>query len=145
MARKQGLSSSMEDYLEAILQIIDEKGEARSKEIMERLGVTGPSVTEAFQQLGERKLINYVPYEAITLTPAGEEIARSVLSRHIALRNFFADILLIDYETADDGACKMEHVVSQGIIDRMVRYADYLQTQGEEEGFSRFLEREEQK
>ncbi len=57
MARKQGLSSSMEDYLEAILQIIEEKGEARSKEIMERLGVTGPSVTEAFQQLAERKLI----------------------------------------------------------------------------------------
>ncbi len=139
MARKQGLSSSMEDYLEAILQIIEEKGEARSKEIMERLGVTGPSVTEAFQQLAERKLINYVPYEAITLTPKGEEIARDVLSRHIALRSFFANILLIDYDTADDGACKMEHVVSQGIIDRMVHYADYLKTQGEEDGFSRFL------
>ncbi len=145
MARKQGLSSSMEDYLEAILQIIDEKGEARSKEIMERLGVTGPSVTEAFQQLGERKLINYVPYEAITLTPEGEAIARDVLSRHIALRNFFANILLIDYETADDGACKMEHVVSQGIINRMVLYADYLKTQDEADGFSRFLAQDAKK
>lgn len=133
----------MEDYLEAILQIIEEKGEARSKEIMERLHVTGPSVTEAFQQLGERELINYVPYEAITLTPAGEEIARDILSRHIALRDFFAKILLIDYETADDGACKMEHMVSQGIIDRMVRYAEYLKTQGEEQSFAQFLEKGE--
>ncbi len=145
MAKKKELSASMEDYLEAILLIIEEKGEARSKEIMKKLNVTGPSVTEAFQQLAERKLINYVPYEAITLTPEGEEIARDVLSRHIALRNFFEKILLIDFDIADDGACKMEHVVSQRIIDRMVRYGDYLKTQGEEQSFIQFLEQRNEK
>lgn len=145
MVKKRELSASMEDYLEAILQIIEEKGEVRSRDIMEKLNVTGPSVTEAFQQLGERELIHYVPYEAITLTPAGKEIAQEILGRHIALRDFFSKILLVDYEIADDGACKMEHVVSQRIVDRMVKYAEYLKIHGEEQEFAQFLDNKEVK
>ncbi len=123
---KKKLSASSEDYLEAILLICRERGEARSKEIMEHLSVSGPSVTEALQLLSEKGLVFYAPYEPITLTPEGEKKARDVLHRHETLRQFFVDVLGVDQKTADEGACKMEHVASPEIIERMVQYTRYV-------------------
>lgn len=138
------LSSSLEDYLEAIYIIVLHQGEARSKQIMEQLDVSGPSVTEAFQQLSEKGLIHYTPYEAITLTSTGKDIAQNLLNRHVALRTFFIEVLGIDYKTADEGACKIEHVASSTIIDRIIKYTDYLRKKGQVESgkdshFSRYL------
>ncbi len=127
MAKKNEISSSSEDYLEAIYLICREQGEARSKDIMQHLNVSGPSVTEALQLLSKKGLVNYYPYEAITLTAEGEEVAVDVLHRHETLRDFFVEVLGIDEKLADDGACKMEHAASREIIDRIVKYTKYLQ------------------
>lgn len=127
MKKKTKLSASLEDYLEAIYLISGEEGEARSKKIKEHLRVSGPSVTEALQLLAEKGLVNYAPYENITLTSSGKEIARGVLHRHEILRGFFINVLGVDAKLADEGACKMEHVVSESIIDRMVKYTKYLE------------------
>lgn len=134
MKKKTKLSASLEDYLEAIYLISKKDGEARSKKIKEHLQVSGPSVTEALQLLAEKGLVNYTPYESITLTPQGEKIARDVLHRHETLRDFFIDVLGIDAKLADEGACKMEHVASSNIIDRMVKYTKYLKNECKEQG-----------
>lgn len=126
MPKRKKLSASMEDYLETIYMIIQEHGQARCKEIISRLGVTGPSVTEALQILSERGLVNYTPYESITLTPQGETIARDIFHRHQTLRRFFIEVLHIDDQIADEGACKIEHVVSMEIIERMINYTLYI-------------------
>ena len=149
MAKQKKLSASLEDYLEAIYLISREQGEARSREIIKHLGVTGPSVTEALQLLSGKGLVNYAPYEAITLTKKGEIIARDVLHRHETLRDFFIEVLGIDFKTADDGACKMEHMVSAGIIERMIKYTCYLKEECNQRGcdkvycFVKYLKEEE--
>ena len=134
MDEKRVLSASSEYYLEAIYLICQEHGEARSKAIKEHLDVSGPSVTEALQLLSDKKLVNYEPYEAITLTAAGESIAKDVLYRHQTLRDFFITVLGVDPAMADEGACKMEHAVSPAIIERMVQYTRCLQVQGKGRG-----------
>ena len=145
MKEKKKLSASLEDYLETIYLICREKGAARSKDIMEHLSVSGPSVTEALQLLSEKKLVNYTPYDPITLTTKGEEAAKDVFYRHETLRRFFIDVLGVDPETADDGACKMEHVASPIIIERMVQYTNYLRHEKEgqewirDSGFAEYL------
>lgn len=126
MVKKNKLSASLEDYLEAIYLIERERGVARSREIMEQLSVSGPSVTEALQLLNKKGLIHYQPYEPITLSTRGKEVAREIFHRHETLRNFFIEILGIDRKTADKGACKMEHAASANIIERMVQYTSYL-------------------
>jgi DtxR family transcriptional regulator, Mn-dependent transcriptional regulator len=147
--KQQGkLSSSLEDYLEAIYLSHREHGMARSKEIMERLGVTGPSVTEALRLLSEKGLINYAPYAAITMTVEGADIAKDVLHRHETIRDFFIEVLGIDPQTADDGACRMEHAVSPSIIERMVNYTHYLRKEcknrgcGKNDCFKKYLGQE---
>lgn len=137
------LSASLEDYLEAIYHSRDENREARAKMITVRLGVSGASVTEACQQLREKGLINYEPYGAISLTPAGEKVAESVVFRHETLKDFFIEVLKVDPETADEGACKMEHVVSATIVNRMIKYTKYLRREGHlhagEQSFAAYL------
>ncbi len=151
MKEKTKLSASLEDYLEAIYLISRENGEARSKKIKEHLQVSGPSVTEALQVLSEKGLVNYAPYESITLTPQGDSLARGVLHRHETLRDFFIDVLGIDAKLADEGACKMEHVASGNIINRMVKYTQYLKIECKGRGcdkvgcFADYLKEEEDK
>ncbi|MBL0715300.1 MAG: metal-dependent transcriptional regulator [Desulfosarcina sp.] len=133
MATRKELSASRKDYLEAIYHICSQKGEARSKDIKEKLKVTGPSVTEALQLLAEKGLINYAPYQTITLTQAGRMAALTMMKRHAVLCNFFIEVLHVAPDIAAEGACKIEHVVPAVGIERMIRYVDFLKAPSAQE------------
>lgn len=121
------LSQSLEDYLEAIALIIAEKKSVRAKDISKRLNVSRASVTEAFRALAKKGLINYAPYELITLTPEGEALAADVIHRHKALKDFFINILAVEENIADKGACRIEHTAPRQIIDRMVEFVRFIE------------------
>lgn len=121
------LSASQEDYLEAISLVVDEKRVARSKDLVRMLGVNSSSVTQALRALSQKGLIHYEPYGVVTLTAAGEELARDVIRRHRALKTFFTRILGVDAATAEDAACKMEHAMPRVIVDRLVQFIDYTE------------------
>lgn len=127
MKEKIDLSASLEDYIEAIYHIIEEKLVARSKEIAARLKVSRASVTEALRALSKKGLINYAPYEAITLTDHGREVAEDVIFRHEALKRFFIEVLAIDPSTAEEGACRIEHAAPPEIIARMISFTEFMQ------------------
>ncbi len=126
MEEKISLSASLEDYIEAIYHIIDEKLVARSKEIAARLNVSRASVTEALRALAKKGLINYEPYEAITMTELGKQIAEEVIFKHTSLKKFFIQVLAIDSDIAEEAACKIEHAAPQEVIDRMVSFTKFL-------------------
>lgn len=121
------LSASLEDYLEAIYHIISEKDAARGKDIAARLNVSRGSVTEALRLLSKKGLINYAPYEVITMTERGSTIAKDVIKRHKALKRFFVEVLAIRDDIAEQGACEVEHIASHHIISRMVKFMDFLE------------------
>jgi len=146
MKKKTLLSASLEDYIEAIYHIIDEKLVARSKEIAARLHVSRASVTEALRALSRKGLINYEPYEAITMTEKGRKVAEDVIYRHESLKRFFIEVLALDMEIAEEGACKIEHAAPPEIISRMISFIDFLQhcPRGGDDlikGFNDFCER----
>lgn len=128
MSKRTQLSASLEDYIEAIYNIVAEKQKARSKDIAANLNVSGASVTEALRSLAKKKLINYAPYEAITLTSKGRKAAEDVVHRHNALKQFFIDVLGVKHDIAEQGACRVEHTAPQEIIDQMIRFINYLET-----------------
>lgn len=120
------LSASQEDYLEAIFHISAEKMAARAKDIAGYLDVKASSVTGALRILGKLELINYAPYDLITLTDKGKVVAEEIVYRHQALEKFLVNVLGIDKEDADAAACKMEHHVPKAIIERLVKYGEYV-------------------
>jgi DtxR family Mn-dependent transcriptional regulator len=119
------LSSSQEDYLEAIYHVVAAKLVARSKDLVLRLGVNSSSVTQALKVLSEKELINYEPYGVVTLTAEGEQRALEVIRRHQALRDFFVRILRVDEAVSEDAACRMEHDMPRVILDRLVSFIEF--------------------
>ena len=113
------LSASLEDYLEAVLAVIIEKKAVRAKDIADRLSVSRSSVTGALQALAAKGYIHYAPYDVISLTDEGEKVAGAILSKHNALTKFFAEMLLIEPELAEETACKMEHSMPEEVIERL--------------------------
>ncbi len=126
------LSASLEDYIETIYHIVEEKQVARAKNIADHLGVSRASVTEALRALSSRGLINYTPYEVITMTEEGRKVAEDVIFRHNTLKNFFIEILAIDEQTAEDGACKIEHSAPPEVIQQMINFTKFLESQPKE-------------
>ena len=149
MNGKTDLSASLEDYIEAIYHIIEEKLVARSKEIAGRLHVSRASVTEALRALSKKGLINYAPYEAIPLTEDGKVVAEDVIFRHEALKRFFIEVLSIEATIAEEGACRIEHAAPPEIISRMISFTKFMQVcpRGGDEmikGFAEFCEKGKQ-
>ena len=126
MSKPRPITASMEDYLEAIFHIAEAKGAARAKDIAERLNVKHASVTGALQTLAGRGLVNYAPYDVVTLTQGGREVAADVVRRHEVLRDFFTEVLAVDAAVAEEGACKLEHGVPRLIVERLTRYGEFL-------------------
>ena len=122
------LSASLEDYLEAIFHIVARKQAARAKDIAERVGVNRSSVTGALRVLSDKGLVNYAPYDVITLTESGRAAATDVVRRHNVLRDFLVRVLGVEAGEAEPAACKMEHAVPRGVIERLVAFADFVET-----------------
>jgi DtxR family Mn-dependent transcriptional regulator len=122
------VSASLEDYIEAIFHIMAEKRASRAKDIAERLQVKAASVTGALRLLSEKGLINYAPYDLITLTPKGERVAEEVIRRHETLKDFLVKVLLIAEDEAEKSACNMEHTLSDKILTRLIKFLAYVET-----------------
>ncbi len=127
MKEVKSLTASQEDYLEAIYHISAEKMAARAKDISTYLDVRASSVTGALRILSKLGLVNYAPYDLITLTDSGRLAAEDIVGRHTALEHFLVHVLGVDKKEADDAACKMEHSVPKAIIERFVKYAEYVE------------------
>jgi DtxR family Mn-dependent transcriptional regulator len=120
-------SASMEDYLEAIAKLGEKRKAVRVKQLSERLGVKMPSVTSALRKLSDQELVEHERYGHIRLTAEGGRVARDVIGRHEALTRFFAQALGINRETAEQDACKIEHVISPLGMERLARFVEFIE------------------
>lgn len=79
---------SMEDYLERIYLLIDEKGYARVSDIAEGLEVHPSSVTKMIQKLDKDNYLIYEKYRGLILTSKGKKIGKRLADRHQLLEEF---------------------------------------------------------
>ncbi len=126
MGKPEKLSESLEDYLEAIFHLVAKNGVARARDIAERLKVNRSSVTGALQALAKKGLVDYEPYEVITLTRHGEAVAIEIVRRHEILQDFLENFLSIDAVEADEAACRLEHAISPRILERLTEFLEFI-------------------
>ncbi len=128
MLEPEAITSTLEDYLEAISRLVLKNGIARVRDIAQMLSVHKSTVTAALKSLADKGLVNYAPYEMTTLTPRGSELALEVIGRHEVIRRFLADVLRIDKDAADANACRMEHVMDRDVLRRLAQFAERIRT-----------------
>lgn len=105
------IQESVENYLEAILILKQNKGSVRSIDIAHYLNFSKPSVSIAMKNLRNSELITVDSDGFISLTDAGHEIAETIFERHTVLSNMLIK-LGVPAEIAAEDACRMEHVIS---------------------------------
>ena len=98
----------MEDYLEVIYELIEQKGYATTVDISDYLNVSSPSVTKMTQRLDENGYLIYEKYRGIRLTNEGVRVAKSIRTRHGLLAEFLR-ILGVNEEDANSDAEGIEH------------------------------------
>ena len=112
------LTSSMEDYLEAVLILQQKRSSVRSVDIAVHLGVTKPSVSRAVKELSKFGHIIKNTDGTLSLTDSGLQIATQIYEKHL----FFTKQLIeagVPEEIAKKDACKLEHVISEESFARL--------------------------
>ena len=105
------MTSSMEDYLEAVFMLQQKNGYARCVDVAENLGVTKPSVSRAVKELSKNKYLLKKEDGTLSLTKQGLQLAEQIYEKH----RFFTERLIaagVDRKTAEHDACNIEHAIS---------------------------------
>ncbi len=111
----------MEDYLEVIYELVEDKGYATTVDISTYLNVSSPSVTKMVQRLDESGYLIYEKYRGIKLTDEGVRVARNIRNRHGLLAEFFK-IIGIDEEIANNDAEGIEHHLHPQTIKKLEEF-----------------------
>jgi Mn-dependent DtxR family transcriptional regulator len=109
---------SMEDYIEQIYILIEEKGYARVSDIAEALSVHPSSVTKMVQKLDKDEYLIYEKYRGLILTPKGKKIGKRLVYRHELLEQLLT-IIGVKEENIYHDVEGIEHHLSWDSIDRI--------------------------
>ena len=109
-------SQSAEDYLERILELVQETGQARVGDIANSLNVRQASVTNMVKKLCELGYVDHEKYKrGLVLTKKGQQVALEIQRRHETLSSFFS-MLELDDETQRRDIEGIEHHLSRGTV-----------------------------
>jgi Mn-dependent DtxR family transcriptional regulator len=117
---------SMEDYIEQIYLLIENKGYARVSDIAESLSVHPSSVTKMVQKLDKDDYLVYEKYRGLILTPKGKKIGKRLVDRHELLEQFLRTIGVKEEHIYEDVE-GIEHHLSWDAIDRIVDLVQYFE------------------
>ncbi|MFJ5623850.1 transcriptional regulator MntR [Peribacillus loiseleuriae] len=117
---------SMEDYIEQIYLLIEEKGYARVSDIAENLSVHPSSVTKMVQKLDQEKYLVYEKYRGLVLTANGKKVGKRLVYRHDLLEQLL-QIIGVKEENIYQDVEGIEHHLSWDSIDRIGDLVEYFQ------------------
>jgi DtxR family Mn-dependent transcriptional regulator len=109
----------VEDYLKSIYHLTSQGGFATTSDIAGMLEIAPPSVSGMMKRLSETGLIEHVPYRGVQLTAQGRRAALQMIRRHRILEVYLTQQLGYDWGDVHDEAERLEHAVSEKLIDRM--------------------------
>lgn len=127
MSKAQSMNSfTEENYLKAIYKLQEQfKGSVNTNAIAEKLTTKPASVTDMLKKLSEKKLINYVKYQGVSLTEEGEKIAVSIVRKHRLWEYFLVKKLNFGWDEVHDLAEELEHINSDELVERLDKFLDY--------------------
>lgn len=113
------ISSTVEDYLKAVLKMEDRNEKASTSNVARHLSVADASVTDMLRKLQKAGLLEYRPYYGATLTAQGRRLALKILRRHRLIELFLHQVMGYGWEQVHNEAEKLEHVVSDFFVERI--------------------------
>ncbi len=123
---EKSLSSGLQDYIETIYVSFVNREVLKAADLARKLKISRASVSEALARLISKGLVRYDEYKNIYLTRLGKSEAKKVYEKHHILKDFFENVLGVPQAEASENACKIEHIISGNILDKMDRFSKFF-------------------
>lgn len=116
------ISTVAQDYLKTIWSATEwDDPPITASELAAKFGTTPAAVTDTVQRLASLGLVHYERYRPVSLTEQGERLAIAMVRRHRLLEMFLVSSLDYGWDEVHDEAERLEHAVSDDLIDRIAR------------------------
>ena len=119
--RSRHASETAEDYVEAVMELVEEKGECRVLDLARYFNVSHVTVSRIVKRLQEEDLLNSKPYKPVELTAKGSKLAKRVKERHLIVLAFLIK-LGVDKVNADIDSEGIEHHVGSKTLAAMKQF-----------------------
>ncbi len=119
-------SDSEENYLKAIFHLERFSREGVSTNaIAEQMHTKASSVTDMLKKLADKKLVNYVKYQGVTLTDMGRKTAAGIIRKHRLWEVFLVEKLDFSWDEVHEIAEQLEHIESDKLVDRLDKHLNF--------------------
>jgi DtxR family transcriptional regulator, Mn-dependent transcriptional regulator len=124
LADEKITTAAHEDYLKAIYLLTAQGDEVNNTALTHYLAVSPASATNMVKKLASLELVAYTPYQNITLTTRGEQVALEVLRHHRLIELYLHEKLKLPWEQVHAEADRLEHVISETVEDAIAAALD---------------------
>ena len=111
---------AVEEYLETIYELEEAGIVPMRARIVERLGVSAPSVSETVKRLEREGYLTLDDSKAMVLTETGRKYATDVVRRHRLAERLLVDVLHVPWHQVHDEACRLEHAISDNLERHLI-------------------------
>lgn len=118
-------SLAEENYLKALLNLSNDKGEVNVNELSKRLEIKMPTVTSMMKRLSSKKLVHYESYKPLRLTEKGKKEAAAIIRKHRLTEMFLVEKMGFGWEQVHDIAEQIEHIQSPEFFAKMDELLGY--------------------
>ncbi|GAB6858813.1 metal-dependent transcriptional regulator [Microbacterium xylanilyticum] len=119
------LIDTTEMYLRTILELEEENIVPLRARISERLGHSGPTVSQTVGRMERDGLVVVSEDRRLELTEAGRRKAVDVMRKHRLAERLLSDVIGLDWAYVHEEACRWEHVMSEQVERRLVELLGY--------------------
>lgn len=123
--RSANTSPRVEEYLETIYMLAEERQPVIGARLAELLGVSRATVTMMLQRMARDGLITLDSRKQVALTPKGQALAEASMRRHRLIERFLTDVLGFDWAKSDAEAHNLEHCISAEVEAALNRFLGY--------------------
>ena len=114
------LVDTTEMYLRTILDLEEENIIPLRARISERLGHSGPTVSQTIGRMERDGLVVVEGDRHLELTLDGRRKATHVMRKHRLAERLLADVIGLDWAYVHDEACRWEHVMSEQVERKLL-------------------------
>ena len=120
-----GLIDTTEMYLRTIFELEEEGVTPLRARIAERLGQTGPTVSQTVARMERDGLVHVQGDRQLSLSDVGRTLATRVMRKHRLAECLLVGVIGLPWEEVHIEACRWEHVISESVERRLLELLAY--------------------
>lgn len=125
------ISHSAAHHLMAIDDLVLRFGYARVSDVARALNITRGSVSISLQPLKKAGLILQDENRHLKLSERGQALVDAIKAKRLLLRRLFGEVLGVDPLQSEVDACKLEHLISNQVAQKLVSFMRYIDSDAE--------------